>query len=609
MTLIRRCLPGIRFQTQPAPLDEALPRMDIAVFVGFALQGELNRPTVVESVDQFVAFFGEDVPLAWDAERGEVVYGYLASAVRAFFRNGGRRAWIIRVATPAPDQTPVQLDQWDAALFLDPRLAETSVEQLLTEATYLRYLGSDQTQPLTGIHAALEVEEATIIAVPDAVHVGWRLAATPLPAPPQLVTLPAPTDANRGEFLSCAIRSVAMPLLTLADEPVEKRVFLRDASVDTSFPLRWQMPPDSVPQKTVVRFVLQEATHPDFSDATPIYTVEILYPEQVGVVIDARIEEKIIYGRSLGDYYYRVRAEVNGNRSAWSLGLAVRIAPKTDAVYKPSKQYANAVLVAVQQALLRLCAARADLFAILALPAHYRAAEAIDHAENQLQLSSSNAVNAAWRSYGALYHPWLIGHEENRPAELRRTPPDGAICGILAQRALQRGGWIAPANQPLQAVIGLTPPLARQQWLRLQAAQVNLIRQVPRDFLCMSADTLSNDPDLRPINVRRLLSLLRRLALREGTRYVFEPNDDSFRRMVQRNFEALLEQLFLRGAFAGKSARSAYQVVTERTLNPPTSVEQGRFIIELRVAPVQPLTFLTVRLVQTNERLLVNEVR
>jgi len=596
MTSIRRCLPGIRFQTQPAPLDEALPRMDIAVFVGFALQGELNRPTVVESVDQFVAFFGEDVPLAWDAERGQMLYGYLAAAVRAFFRNGGRRAWIIRVPTPAPDQ-------WRAAHFLDPRLAETSVEQLLTEATYLRYLGSDQTQPLTGIHAALEVEEATMIAVPDAVHGGWRLAETPLPDPPKLVTQTDPTDANRGEFLNCAIRSVAIPRLTLADEPAEKRVFLRDASVDQSFALRWQMPAGSVPEKTVVCFVLQEATHPDFSDATPIYTVE------KRDYIDTQIEKKIIFGRSLGDYYYRVRAEVNGNQSAWSLGLAVRIAPKTSTVAKPSDDYVNTVLVAVQQALLRLCAARADLLAILALPAHYRAAEAIDHADNQLQLSSSKEVNAAWRSYGALYHPWLIGHEENRPAELRRTPPDGAICGILAQRALQRGGWIAPANQPLQAVISLTPPLARQQWLSLQAAQVNLIRQAPRDFLCLSADTLSSDPDLRPINVRRLLSLLRRLALREGTRYVFEPNDDSFRRMVQRNFEALLEQLFLRGAFAGKSARSAYQVVTERTLNPPASVEQGRFIIELRVAPVQPLTFLTVRLVQTNDRLLVNEVR
>ena len=41
--------------------------------------------------------------------------------------------------------------------------------------------------------------------------------------------------------------------------------------------------------------------------------------------------------------------------------------------------------------------------------------------------------------------------------------------------------------------------------------------------MVLSADTLSDDPDLRPINVRRLLILLRRLALRLGATYVFEP--------------------------------------------------------------------------------------
>ena len=39
--------------------------------------------------------------LAWDEVRGESVYAYLAPAVRAFFRNGGRRCWIIRVAAQA----------------------------------------------------------------------------------------------------------------------------------------------------------------------------------------------------------------------------------------------------------------------------------------------------------------------------------------------------------------------------------------------------------------------------------------------------------------------------------------------------------------------------
>jgi phage tail sheath protein FI len=143
----------------------------------------------------------------------------------------------------------------------------------------------------------------------------------------------------------------------------------------------------------------------------------------------------------------------------------------------------------------------------------------------------------------------------------------------------------------------------------LQDAQLNLIRQEARGFLALNADTLSGDEDLRQINVRRLLILLRRLALRHGATYVFEPNSPAFRRSVQRGFEALLERLFLRGAFAGATAATSFQVVTGDALNTRQSVEAGRFIVELRVAPAQPLTFLTIRLVQTGERGFVTEGR
>src|SRR6185436_1425441 len=91
-------LPGFRFETQAPPLPEVLPRMDIAVFVGFAASGPLQIPVAIESEAQFKAVFGDDAPLAWNVARGEQHYAYLAPAVRAFFRNNGRRCWVIRVA-------------------------------------------------------------------------------------------------------------------------------------------------------------------------------------------------------------------------------------------------------------------------------------------------------------------------------------------------------------------------------------------------------------------------------------------------------------------------------------------------------------------------------
>src|SRR5260370_38783917 len=88
-----RRLPGFRFEVQPPPLTDVLPRMDVAVFVGFAASGPLHTPVPVEDVAQFTAIFGDDVPLAWDQQRGEIVYAYLAPAARTFFRNRGRHCW------------------------------------------------------------------------------------------------------------------------------------------------------------------------------------------------------------------------------------------------------------------------------------------------------------------------------------------------------------------------------------------------------------------------------------------------------------------------------------------------------------------------------------
>src|ERR1051325_4704300 len=92
-----RRLPGFRFEAQSPQIAEALPRMDVAVFVGFAASGPLHLPVPVEDATEFAAIFGEDAPLVWDKERGEQLFAYLAPAVRAFFRNGGRRCWGVRV--------------------------------------------------------------------------------------------------------------------------------------------------------------------------------------------------------------------------------------------------------------------------------------------------------------------------------------------------------------------------------------------------------------------------------------------------------------------------------------------------------------------------------
>jgi hypothetical protein len=496
------------------------------------------------------------------------------------------------------------LATFDASLFFDADLTEEYTRTLMGQADFLRYL-SPRPRKLKGIYAALSVEEATLIAVPDAIHRGWfkkpedKPTEAEVSSPPERpewwhfldcqppAQIPRASKPETAYFLNCDIQIIPAPVLSVEKER------------DGTFTLLWQS------NLANAKYVLEEATDPNFS-----HPVEIV----------AGTERHLtIYGRETGDYYYRVRALVNKDVSDWSNGVVVRVSANRSYQLNPEKDYSSDDLLAVHRALLRMCAARGDLFAVLTLPEHYREDRAIEHAE-LLKLTPEKILDTAAVqplgydeaqafSYAALYHPWLVSREDKTIIPIRNAPPDGAACGVIAARSFARGAWIAPANEPLRNIVALTPTVSRDVWLKLQEAQINLIRQEARGFLALSADTLSNDEDLRPIGVRRLLILLRRLALRLGARYVFEPNDDAFRRAVERGFEAMLGDMFVRGAFAGKTPATAFQVVTSNSLNTPQRVEQGRFIVELKVAPSLPMTFLTVRLVQTGDKTTVTEGR
>lgn len=80
--------PGVYLETVDASRAQiASLRTDIAAFVGIAERGALHRPTRVESWEQFQSGFG-------NFSAG----GYLAYAAKAFFEQGGRTAYIVRVA-------------------------------------------------------------------------------------------------------------------------------------------------------------------------------------------------------------------------------------------------------------------------------------------------------------------------------------------------------------------------------------------------------------------------------------------------------------------------------------------------------------------------------
>jgi hypothetical protein len=530
----------------------------------------------------------------------------IADETAVFFPiNMSYSAGLFLGAAPAPGKALCRdgLERFKLNWFVDRKLNGVGLLDLSATVGCLQSQMA-RPRPLKGIHAAFSVEEATIIAAPDAVHRGWTAVDTQPPGtqassplehpewwhflpcdPPP--TIPLTNVPPRGHFFGCGLEPIPAPQLFVGGQAAP---LLSDTG---SFTLSWEA------VQAAGNFYLEEATAQDFSNAMQAYS--------------GSLTSLAVIGRPTGDYFYRVRLIQGARTSDWSNTVGVRVQDAELWLANPRQGYTNDILLGAHRTLLRTCAARADALAVLSLPDHYLTEQVTEHVQLLAPSQSAftrPAANVADEilapplgyeehsalSYGALYHPWGLARTPDDV--ILRSPPDGTACGILARRALERGAWIAPANETWRGLVALTPLVPAEDRVTLQQAQVNLVRQEPRGFLTLSADTLSADDDLRPIQVRRLLILLRRLALALGPTYVFEPNDAAFRRLVQRNFEALLEGLFRGGAFAGATPAESFQVVTGEGLNTPQSVEAGQFIVELRVAPAQALTFVTVRLVQ-----------
>ncbi|CAN5160649.1 hypothetical protein BH10PSE4_BH10PSE4_21310 [soil metagenome] len=492
------------------------------------------------------------------------------------------------------------LSRQDAELFLDPRLADLRVATLATEAERLREIDGER---LFGVHGALGVgegrewNEASLVAAPDAVQPRWERRPDELVPPPAPAAFKPPAHwfTHRG---ACAVA----PASAAVTGPDFASFLDRDSLVVATPGLEGPagpIPPGGLTLTWTASdpagvYVLEEATRADFVEA-----VEIWRGPGLSHTLDLDRE---------GVFYYRLTAVVGDTPS---VPAVIAVAVRADAwLAAPFEEDVRKDLLSVHRALLRLAAASGELFAVLSLPRGDRAADAAAHAArltaNRDPEQPGEGLDDGERralSYGALHHPWVLSTTPTLKADgkprLTACPPDGVAAGVLAKRANLRGAWIASANEPLRDIVGLDPTIEPANRLALDAARINLIRREPRGFLVLDADTLSDETEWRSIPTRRLFSLIRRMAIRRGASYVFEPNGDVLRRAVERGFSQMLETLFHKGAFAGRTPAESFRVTVDPT---PADRFAGRLLVEIAVAPAAPLRFLTVRLRQVGER-------
>lgn len=428
-----------------------------------------------------------------------------------------------------------------------------------------------------GIHAMLASavpgpsDEATLVAVVDAVHPGWAPVRKEVqwwrPMEKEPVPL-APPD----EFRNRDTTEIPLPDWDKGAPP----------DADGRVEIAWH---GSGIAGGI--FCLEESVVTD-----PECWVEVFRGESsrhVRVIADGSIRR------------FRVREARDGIEGDWSARLEIRRGTHADETTQVDRE----ALASIHRALLRVACARGDVMALLSAPRSFKTSDLARHAATLREVSGGDPEipaigfgEAKALAQGMLSHPWI----RTTSGGSDHHPPDGALAGLLARTALAEGAWISPGRQILTQAVGLHLCVSDADLAALREAGVSSLGVSPAGVFPQWSDTLSRDPDDQPVNVRRFLGMLRRLCMQRGTQWVFEPAGPALVRKVERSCQRLMEGLHKRGALRGTGEGSSWRVDVQ------ADPDAGQLRVDLGVAPSVPLTWLTVRLSLLGERFLSEEV-
>jgi phage tail sheath protein FI len=245
-------------------------------------------------------------------------------------------------------------------------------------------------------------------------------------------------------------------------------------------------------------------------------------------------------------------------------------------------------LQVVQAAMISHCEQLADRVAILDAPPGLKV-------QGMLEWRDKTNYDS---KYATMYWPW-IKVSDPATGNIISVPPCGHMAGIWARSDATRGVHKAPANEVVRGAIALETKITKGEHDLLNPKGINCIREFAGlGIRVWGARTISSDQSWRYLNVRRLFNYVEESVL-EGTQWVvFEPNDTDLWARVRRTIHSFLLGVWRDGALFGATPEEAFYVKCDAENNPPDSVDAGRLICEIGIAPVKPAEFVVFRIAQ-----------
>jgi hypothetical protein len=250
----------------------------------------------------------------------------------------------------------------------------------------------------------------------------------------------------------------------------------------------------------------------------------------------------------------------------------------------------------VVQAGISLATQRTDTLYIVDPPFGLNAQQVVDWHNGLLLTDLQVALDS---SYGALYHPWVKIYDQFNGVEIY-TPPSGHVAGVFARTEREEEIWSAPAGfnrGKLSQAIGLEIDHTRGERDLMYGFNnaVNPISNFPqRGVHIWGQRTLQRlDSALDRINVRMLLIAIKKaLSGSSGilNNYIFEPNDETTRRLVTSVIEGYMGDVQARRGVTG------YKVICDSTNNTAVRIDRNELHVALLIKPTKVSEFIVLNI-------------
>jgi phage tail sheath protein FI len=648
--------PGVYIEEIPSgarPIEAA--STSTALIVGYATKGPLSAPTLLFSFDQYVTQFGGIADFHGSAI-GQTV-DYMGHTARAFFDNGGTKAYIVRLAGEGRAAASAKLivplgsaaTVADINKYLNIQAANPGVwanglelRAVESQPAPRRYTVSVGRTDSRGTFAPSEVFTDVSLNPDDAADfVATKVNGVSPSIKIEPVTLGDIPAAEKTPHMIGSLTSGDLSGLTASQiaalngkgfevtlEPGNKTATVGLATPASFADVAAQIQSD----------VRAAATPADDTDARLLFTCRLeggrlvlrsgVPAETASVAVaapadpanDARTALKLTAGEGA-----TARTGAQAFMATFSNTSSARLAGGLDG---------GLPVLADYQALLPQLRKIRDISIILVPGQTWSAANAaaqgiidvfrghaeqmknrmliIDPAEPKTFGTSLDFLNEGFptSTYTATYYPWLeVANPHFHPelrADRKRTvlvPPSGFAAGLWAKTDGRRGVWKAPAGlqASLTGAANTRVKIGDDEQDQLNPVGVNCYRRIISDIVVWGSRTLAtkSDPEWRYIPVRRTAMMLEE-SIYQGIQWaVFEPNDHRLWSSLRLNIGAFMGTLFRAGAFQGEKASDAYFVRCGLgdTMT-QAEIDAGQVIVLVGFAPLKPAEFVIVRIQQ-----------